>query len=185
MSSSAALRPASSTQVRASPPPASERAAQPAPAPAPAPAPDATERSSPARHLRAVPALTAPARDRAADPPSDGLIPAPPPQLIQRLALYAFEALEGTRAIAQLGGWVTPAVVQQLQERRAARTERRTLYHDERRIVATPGRAHIGRPLPHIIEATVVLYAQPRSCAVALRFEHCAGRWRATDLTVL
>lgn len=179
MSSSAALRPASSTQVRASPPPASERAAQPAPAPA------ATERSSPARHLRAVPALTAPARDRAADPPSDGLIPAPPPQLIQRLALYAFEALEGTRAIAQLGGWVTPAVVQQLQERRAARTERRTLYHDERRIVATPGRAHIGRPLPHIIEATVVLYAQPRSCAVALRFEHCAGRWRATDLTVL
>lgn len=179
MPPSAVRRPARNALMRPAPPPGSERGAAPAPTPA------APERSAPARHLHAVPALLASAHRAPAEPGSDEAIPAPSAQLIQKLALYAFEALEGTRAIAQLGGWVTPEVVQHLRERRAARTERRTVYRDERRIVATPGRAHIGRPLPHVVEATVVLYAQPRSCAVALRFEHVAGRWRATDLTVL
>src|SRR5690606_18716458 len=99
------------------------------------------------RHLRALPALGETPVGVDAGPggrlhPStasgtgsgDGDIPPPPAQLIQRLALYAFEALEGSRAIAQLAGWITPAVVQQLRERRAARTERRTIYRDDRRI---------------------------------------------------
>lgn len=111
----------------------------------------------------------------------------PPPEIvtIQKLALYAFEALEGSRSIAQLGGWITREVAAVLLERRAARTERRTLYRDARRVTACPGPAHIDRPLPHIVEATVVLYAEPRSRSVALRFEHNGSRWRATDLTVL
>ncbi|EYT55873.1 hypothetical protein H490_0104465 [Leucobacter sp. UCD-THU] len=162
--------------------------------PAPLRAPSRSTR----RHLRALPALgetpvgadtgqggrlrPSSASGTGSD---DGDIPPPPAQLVQRLALYAFEALEGSRAIAQLAGWITPAVVQQLRERRAARTERRTIYRDDRRIVATPGRAHIRRPMPHVIEATVVLFAEPRSCVVAMRLEHAAGRWRATSLTVL
>lgn len=151
--------------------------------PALPPEPPRSPGSRSERHLRLV-------EDEVPVHPSFGRltsadIPPPATRLIQKLALFAFEALEGSRAVAQLGGWVTPEVVQQLRERRAARTERRTLYGDERRIVATPGRAHIGQPLPHIVEATVVLYAEPRTRAVALRFEHVSGRWRATDLTVL
>lgn len=177
MPPSAVRRPARNALVRPAPPPGSELEAIAVPA--------TPEHSGPSRHLHAVPALAASTSGAPAEAGSDDTIPAPPAQLIQKLALYAFEALEGDRAIAQLGGWITPEVVQQLRERRAVRTERRNVYRDERRIVATPGRAHIGRPLPHIVEATVVLYAQPRSCAVALRFEHIAGRWRTTDLTVL
>ncbi|QBE48558.1 Rv3235 family protein [Leucobacter triazinivorans] len=124
--------------------------------------------------------------DRAAfDTSTEADVPAPSTLTIQKLALYAFEALEGCRSVAQLGGWITREVATAIQERRAARTERRTLYRDARRIVACPGPAHIDRPLPHIVEATVVLYAEPRSRSVALRLEHNGTRWRATDLTVL
>ncbi|WP_146120090.1 Rv3235 family protein [Leucobacter massiliensis] len=135
--------------------------------------------------LRAVPD---PARflDRTAfDTGTASDIPPPPTITIQKLALYAFEAVEGTRTVAQLGQWITSDVAAALAERRAARTERRTLYRDARRIVACPGPAHLDRPSSSVIEATVVLYAEPRSRSVALRFEHDGGRWRATELTVL
>ncbi|MFT4231960.1 MAG: Rv3235 family protein [Leucobacter sp.] len=112
-------------------------------------------------------------------------VPAPSAAVIQKLALYAFEVIEGSRAVAQLGGWITHGVAAALRERRAIGTERRTLYRDSRRVVACPGPAHLDRPMPHIVEATVVLYAEPRSRSVLLRFEHSGGRWRATDLTVL
>lgn len=111
---------------------------------------------------------------------ADPLAPA-----IQRLALSAFEILEGTRAIGQLAGWITPEVLQQLQERRAARTERRTLYQDHRRVVATPGPAHISRPSRNVVEATVVLHAAVRTSAVAVRLERSNEQWRATHLTLL
>lgn len=180
--STSAVRVAAALEPPASSPNRGRRAASALPARAPFPSPH-PERPPVPRHLRAV---AAPTHDPAhlADATCTD-IPPPPEALIQKLALYAFEALEGTRAVAQLGGWVTPEVVQQLLERRAARTERRTICRDERRIVPTPGRAHIGRPLPHVVEATVVLFAEPRTCAVALRFEHAGSRWRATVLTVL
>jgi hypothetical protein len=135
--------------------------------------------------LRAVPHPDRYLDQAAFDSSTDADVPPPAVMTIQKLALYAFEALEGSRSVAQLGGWITREVAAALLERRAARTERRTLYRDARRVVACPGPAHIDRPLPHIIEATVVLYAEPRSRSVALRLEHNGSRWRATDLTVL
>lgn len=111
----------------------------------------------------------------------------PPPDVrtIQKLALYAFEVLEGARSAAQLGPWLLPDAAAQLDERRARRVERRTLCKDRRRVLATPGPAHIDRPAPNVVEATVVLHADPRSTPVALRFEYLGRRWRITDLTVL
>lgn len=118
--------------------------------------------------------------------PANPPVPLPPPETaIQRLALYAFEAIEGTRSISQLAGTVTPEVVRELQARRSLRVERRTLIHDQRRIVALPGPAHTSRPHPEIVEAAVVLHARGRTSVVALRLERNAERWRATELTVL
>ncbi|MFV0434463.1 MAG: Rv3235 family protein [Leucobacter sp.] len=104
---------------------------------------------------------------------------------IQRLALYAFEVLEGIRSVAHLGSWITPEVACALAERRAARTERRSAYRDERRTVPTPGRTHVSRPRPDVLEATVVLHALSRATSVVLRFEYLRERWRATVLHVL
>ncbi|WP_449283071.1 Rv3235 family protein [Leucobacter sp.] len=166
-------------------PPLQRRTALPSASPAP---PHAARARSTAPGLPPLRAVPHPERylDRAAfDSTTDTDVPPPEIMTIQKLALYAFEALEGSRSVAQLGGWITREVATALLERRAARTERRTLYRDARRIVACPGPAHIDRPLPHVIEATVVLYAEPRSRSVALRLEHNGSRWRATELTVL
>ncbi|RGE19500.1 hypothetical protein D1J51_11545 [Leucobacter sp. wl10] len=160
-------------------------------APGNAPAAGCADRSAPEPsstglpHLRVVPHPDRYLDLAAFDTGTGTDIPGPSTATIQKLALYAFEVLEGSRSIAQLGGWITREVASALLERRAVRTERRTLYRDARRVVACPGPAHIDRPLPHILEATVVLYAEPRSRSVALRFEHSGDRWRATDLTVL
>ena len=113
-------------------------------------------------------------------------LPSPPEKhTVRRLALYAFEALEGTRAVAQLGNWLTIELAQSLSERRAARIERRSLYRDTRRTMAAPGPAHLQRITPKVLEATVVLHSDQRATAVALRFEYAGSRWRATELTVL
>ncbi|WP_306455212.1 Rv3235 family protein [Leucobacter musarum] len=69
--------------------------------------------------------------------------------------------------------------------RRALRAERECITRDRRRRVAVPGPAHLCRPLPLVIEASVVLHLDSRSTVVALRFEHREDRWRATDITVL
>ena len=112
-------------------------------------------------------------------------VPPPPASLVQRLALYAFEVLEGTRVVTQLGGWITLEVAETLRARRALRVERETAMRDRRRRIAMPGRAHLSSPLPHVIEATVLLHVEPRATVVALRLEHHRDRWRATDITVL
>lgn len=142
------------------------------------------------RHLRPVENRDSENRDRyfnqaAFDTSEATDVEAPEPKVIQRLALYAFEALEGVRSVAQLAGWITPDVATALLERRAARTERRTLYRDSRRIVATPGPVHIDRPAPHVIEASLALHATPRTLPVAMRLEHRDRRWRVTYLVVL
>ncbi|WP_336659076.1 Rv3235 family protein [Leucobacter sp. USHLN153] len=118
--------------------------------------------------------------------PHTGLEPAPPPNVfIQKLALIAYEVLEGRRSIGQLGAWITPEVAADLRARRALRMERECLTGDRRQRVASPGRAHSSRPAPEVVESTVVLHSEPRSTAVALRFEQRGQRWRATHLTVL
>lgn len=137
---------------------------QPVPFPAPQP------------RLRAVPPL-----------PADGPPEPPPisPRTIQRLAVCAFEVLEGIRTVRQLGAWISFEVAEEMHERRAARTARRSLYRDDRRVVPIPGPARIDRPRPDAIEATVVLRMQPRAVAVAIRLEVVRQRWQAIALTVL
>ncbi|WP_053387130.1 Rv3235 family protein [Leucobacter japonicus] len=151
------------------------------------------------RHLHAVPAPAAtpsairprhtaqPAKPLAARIPSqpDQAPEAPPAAIVQKLALFAFEVLEGMRSASQIATWITPGVVAALQSRRALRAERECVTRDRRRRVAVPGPAHLCRPLPQVVEASVVLHLDSRSTAVALRFEHRDDRWRATDITVL
>ncbi|SDQ06123.1 Rv3235 family protein [Leucobacter chromiiresistens] len=137
-----------------------------------APPPSAPSRSSPMPDARGA-VLDAPA------------VPPPPDALVQRLAVYAFEVIDGVRSVAQFGSWITPEVAAALTARRALHAERATLTRDRRRRTAMPGRAHLTAPLPHVIEATVVLHLETRSTVAAIRLEHLRDRWRATDITVL
>ena len=178
------------------------------PASAPTPQHDRTLRAVPQQprahargHLHAVPDVVPSASGLGAAPPAHSPSPSrvpghravldgppvdpPPDAFVQRLAVYAFEVLEGVRSVAQFGGWITPEVAAALKARRALRAEREALTRDRRRRTATPGRAHLSTPLPHIIEATVVLHIDSRSTVVAIRLEHRRERWRATDITVL
>lgn len=139
----------------------------------------------PPRHLRAIEDLDRHFNRVAFDNSVPTDVCAPEPKVIQRLALYAFEALEGVRSVGQLAAWITPKVAEELLERRAVRTERRSLYSDARRIVATPGPVHIDRPAPHVIEASLALYAAPRTLPVAMRLEHRDRGWRVTALVVI
>ncbi|MBP1327053.1 hypothetical protein JOF28_002285 [Leucobacter exalbidus] len=140
---------------------------------------------TPHPHLRPVEDFDRHANQVAVDTSAAADVPAPAPRVLQRLALYAFEALEGVRSVGQLAAWITPRVADALHERRAARTERRTLYCDDRLVVATPGPVHIDRPVPHVIEAAVSLYAEPRTHPVAMRLEYRDRRWRITELVVM
>ena len=138
--------------------------------------------------LRALPGSDRAHEEASPDPPGCGepaLPPEPDHRTVQGLALRAFEVLEGMRAIAQLGPWITPQVAERMRGRRALIIERRTLTKDTRRFVARPGPAHVCRPRHGVIEAAVVLHGGHRSIAVAMRFEVVTGRWRTTDLTVL
>lgn len=112
-------------------------------------------------------------------------IPPPDHQVIRTLAVYGFEVLDGSRSVAQLGAWITREVADQLIARRTARTERRTLYRDERRTVPVPGPVHLSLSSPIVAEATVVLQTGERFTAVAMRLEYLREKWRATNLTVL
>lgn len=136
----------------------------------------------PKRHLHAIPRFKGPLTEQFS---IQGDIPPPNSEMIQKLAIYGYEVLDGSRVIAQLAGWITRNVAEQLASRRAARTERRTLYRDERRFIPTPGPVHLSRVSDRVAEATVVLKTDARCTAVAIRLEFLHRRWRATDLTVL
>lgn len=110
----------------------------------------------------------------------------PPPQLaLQRLALYTFEAVEGFRPLAQLGRLVSVDALETIRLQRSARVEQRTLCGDTRRIVPAPGTAHVNMPKTGVVESVVVLLAQPRAIAIAMRLEFSHGRWQATEVAVL
>lgn len=104
---------------------------------------------------------------------------------IQRLALMAFEAVEGHRPLAQLGRLISPSVLTDLSRQRSSRVERRSLYRDQRRVVPAPGVPHRSEPAPDVIECAVVLNSPTRSSAVAMRLECDGERWQATEVTVL
>lgn len=114
------------------------------------------------------------------------IMPTPPSEVyVRQLARAALEVLNGQRAVAQLAARVSASVTRELAERRAIRTEKRTLTRDHRRHNVVPGRAHLSRPAPDVIEASVSLHEAHRTTATAIRLEWEHGGWRATVLTVL
>lgn len=111
----------------------------------------------------------------------------PPLSLVTvgHIAVFAFEAVEGTRVVAQLGGWISAEVAAALAEARALNMERRALHRDTRRVVAQLLRVRLAPVAAGVVEASAVLATPIRTRAVALRFEAFRGRWQATSITVL
>ena len=107
------------------------------------------------------------------------------PEIVAKLAVYAVEILDGSRSMTHLAAWVTEEVAQEIFARRALHAERRSIYRDGRRSVPQPGRVHMSRPFPHIVEAVVMMHTPARSFTVAVCLEFSRQRWRATCLTVL
>ncbi|MGI8393031.1 Rv3235 family protein [Leucobacter sp. W1038] len=149
-------------------------------------------RVAPARvrpaHLTLVPQPSEPPRSRPEFPEPERRaheLPGPDPRMIGAMAVHVFEALEGTRGLAQLGNAITWKLAVHLGQVRAARMERRHLFKDERHSAPRPKRVVLCRPAPHAIEASVVLETNRRTHAVAMRFEWVTDRWRATEISVL
>lgn len=140
-----------------------EQARDAIPAPAPLPAPAPPDAASPAARLR--PVLDS--------------------SIIGRIAVFAFEVVEGTRQVGQLGKWITAKVADELAGLRSLNVERRSLFRDHRRVVPSVVRVRATAPALRVIEASVVLMTPSRARAVALRFEVFRGRWQATSITVL
>lgn len=131
------------------------------------------------RHLVAVPP---PPTERAG--PANG-IPDPSRRFVSMLAAHAFEVVEGTRSIGQLGAAVSVGAGRQLDAQRTALRERRQVYRDRRRCIPSPGSVRLFRVRPDLAEASVVLHTEHRVHAVALRLEWVHRRWRACELYVL
>ena len=112
-------------------------------------------------------------------------LPGPDPRMVGAIAVHVFEALEGTRGLAQLGNAITWKLAVHLGQVRAARLERRHLFTDERHSAPRPKRVVLCRPSAHAVEASVVLETNRRTHAVAMRLEWVTDRWRATEVTVL
>lgn len=115
----------------------------------------------------------------------DEKIPEPPARFVRALAAHAFEAVEGMRSIAGLGGAISVAAARQLALQRNLLRERRQVYRDRRQCVPSPGRMHLCRVQPDLAEASVVLHTEHRSYAVALRLEWVHGRWRGCEVYVM
>ncbi len=139
---------------------------------------------APPRPLRALD-VDPPRAAALPDPPQIGVLAQLEARVIGAIAVFAFEAVEGIRQVAQLGKWVTTRVADELDEVRRLNVERRSLYHDTRRIVPVVGRVRATSPTAWVTEAAVVLLTPSRSRAVAMRFEAIRGRWQATSITVL
>lgn len=112
-------------------------------------------------------------------------IPDPQARFVRLLAAHAFEAVEGTRSITQLGAALSVGAARQLAMQRNALRERNAVYRDSRQCTVSPGRLRLCRVLPHIAEASVVVHTDRRSHAVALRLEWAHSRWRASEIHVM
>ncbi len=137
------------------------------------------------RRLHAIEAAPESASQQPHEVPDPPPIPRLSAQTIGAVAVFAFEAVEGTRQVGQLGKWITAGVAETLGELRALNVERRSLYRDHRRIVPSVRRVRATHPVTGVIEASVVLTTPARARAVALRFEIIRERWQATSITVL
>lgn len=129
-----------------------------------------------------VPYVVAVPRIPAAPPDA---IPPPRPEMLGRVALQAYEVIEGTRSLAQLGNLISFELSLQLAEVRAARQEQQQVTQDFRYATAQCGRIHVCPVIDGVVEAAVVLHTSRRSHAVAIRLEWAHQRWRASYLAVL
>lgn len=109
----------------------------------------------------------------------------PPSRFLRALAAGAFEAVEGTRAIAQLGASITVGAARLLAEQRNAVRERSSAYRDLRASSPSPGRAHVCRTSLRVAEASVTMHTGTRSHAMSMRLEWLHSRWKATEIYVL
>lgn len=126
-----------------------------------------------------------PPRMRAVEPLHPDPPPPPKDRWLQRLALSAYEAIDGIRHVSQLGASITSEVAEHLAARRAVRTERRSLYKDHRRSVPVPGAVHRSEPVAGVVEVAIVFTDLLHSFVVAMRVEYLQTRWRATRIVVL
>lgn len=118
--------------------------------------------------------------------PAEPTEPAEPSQnLIQSLAVQAYEVVEGLRTVAQLGGAITLSAARQLSIVRSARLNQQAVVPSLAPQSAAPGPTRVTRLSAHIIEGVGVVFTGTRARAVAMRLEWVHQRWRATDLTVL
>lgn len=94
------------------------------------------------------------------------------------IAATALTTGHGHRPSAVLASYVSSELFQRLTARAAANSVRspKPVYH---------GRTYLCRINRHVIEATVVASDGQTTRAVAIRFEHLGGRWRACDLTII
>lgn len=84
------------------------------------------------------------------------------------------EVHTGRRPLAQLAGWLAPALYHALRVRTRANGTRYRLRH-----------VHICRPSQDTIEVCGTAHAYGRASAVAARFERGGQGWRCTSFTVL
>ena len=88
------------------------------------------------------------------------------------------EALAGTRPLAQLVRWVSPAVLDALASRTSPSPAPRALRR------TTIRRTHVCRIDARTAEASVVVHDGDRVRAAAVRLEARRGHWRATALQI-
>ncbi|MFC4000444.1 Rv3235 family protein [Prauserella oleivorans] len=93
---------------------------------------------------------------------------------LHRVLTALLEVHTGHRPVAQVDGWLTPALRLALRDRVRVRRPRLALR-----------RVHPCRPADDSLEVAATASAGPRVCAVAARFELDAGSWRCTTFTVL
>lgn len=129
--------------------------------------------------LVAVPPLAEPAGDAGTVPPD------PEPDFVRALAIRAYEVIDGSRAVSQLGPLISVGLARHLAAQQALYSDRRIVYRDRRRRVPEATTARIDRSADAVAEAAVVLRFGRRARAVALRLEWAHRHWRACELFLL
>ncbi|WP_258726440.1 Rv3235 family protein [Cellulomonas sp. NS3] len=156
----------------------------PAARPAPATGPGHTRPPTLEQRLlaRRRATLAAERAARAAEPPRETAPMPDPTPVCCALALAATEAMRGTRSVAQLARWVSPAVFEQLAARAALTV--RVLGRGAATRRPEVLRVRVCRLGEHVAEAAVVVDDGTRVRAVALRLEMWRGAWRAVAFEI-
>lgn len=122
--------------------------------------------------------------------PTAGPLP-DPTQLCGAVTLAAVEALAGTRPMAQLTRWVTPALLEQLGSRfrllgpaRAQRAAQITARPGVQTARARIRSVRVSRISPTVAEGSVVLHDGERVRAAAVRLEVHRQAWRVSVLQI-